>query len=255
MNREELRNIVDATVKNDDERLAEAVKAVMLEKIQERLGYKKITEAGNVKIQNNDVFVSGKKVGSVNLEDDSPVVEFTDTDGKTKEFDDIDEFHRHLARVFEGAPEHSVSVKDKALKKGKAKSNAGDGEEGEYTSHDPRSSKHKDERMEKPSKHDHGNDDKSGVDFKKANKSSGSNPEDKEHNLDSLHKDDRMETPKGHDHGHNDKSGVTPSSNKGTSGSNPPDKDYDPRNSAHKDSRMENPKKHDHGHDSNTKDV
>lgn len=162
MDRELLKNIVDFTVANDDEKLSEAVKTIMVEKIRKTLGYQEtLTEVGNVRIKNNDVFVSGKKVGSVNLDDDSSVVEFTDVDGQSKEFEDIDDFHRHIAKVFESSPEEAKKVKDAALKKGKTKSNAGDGEEGEYTKHDPRNL-HKDERMENPKKHDHGHDDKSG---------------------------------------------------------------------------------------------
>lgn len=250
MDRELLKNIVDATVENDDEKLSEAVKTVMLEKVRSTLGYRDtLTEVGNVRIKNNDVFVSGKKVGSVNLDDDSSVVEFTDVEGQSKEFEDIDDFHRHISNVFESSPEHSNKVKTSALKKGESKTSLGDGEDGEYTKHDPRGSAHNDPRMKSPKKHDHGKDDKSGIDFKKGKKSSGSAPEDKQHSLDAKHKDERMENPKGHDHGHNDKSGVTPSSTKKASGSNPPDKEYDMKKSVHKDNRMDNPSKHDHGHD------
>ena len=257
MNRELLKKIVDATVSNDDDALSEAVKVVMLEKMRERVsGEQPLTEVGNVKITNNDVFVSGKKVGSVNIDDDDSVVEFTDTDGNSKEFEDIDAFHDHLSKVFE-SPEDSKRVKDKALKKGTVKSNAGDGEVGDYKKHDPRSSLHKDGRMDNPKKHDHGHDDKSGVDYKKKeHKKSADLPEDKKHSLRyNLHKDDKMENPKGHDHGHDDESGVNHKATSQKSGSNPPDKQHDTRKSAHKDDKMENPKKHDHGHDSPQKEV
>ena len=243
MNREYYKNIVDAVANDDEDKLQETVKAVMLEKIRSRMGYaSELREAGNVKITNNDVFVSGKKVGTVNIDDGSELVEFTDVDGKSKEFDDIEDFHKHLSSVFEASPATAVSVKDKALKR--SSGNAGDGEDGDYTSHDPRA-KHKDGRMENPSKHDHGHDDKSGTEFKKETKSSAAP---------SQHKDAAMEKPSGHDHGHDDDSGVNPKSHSDKSGNNPPDKEHDLRKSTHKDTRMDNPKKHDHGHDT-TKDV
>jgi hypothetical protein len=256
--RELLAKIVDNTANGEE--IRENVKDILLHKLRNRT----LTEVGNVVVKNNDVFVSGKKVGSVNVDDDDTVVEFIDEDGKKKEFDSIEDMHVHISKVYESTDNRQKRMKraisrlpdnrgdkiDSAVDRIVVKSSDGGGEVGDYKFHDTRGSKHKDSRMDKPKKHDHGHDDKSGVHAKKKSEKTGPHPEDKKHTLkDRLHKDERMENPTGHDHGHDDKGGKTPIPAKGKSGSNPPDKTHDTRKSTHKDSRMDNPKKHDHGHD------
>jgi len=267
MNREQIAEFIDAIANENEDVILESGKVLTLSKVREKMGYineEALTEVGEVQIKNNDVFVSGKKVGTVNIDTDDTVVEFTDVEGDTKSFDDTESLHRYLNGLNEGdnrqerlrkavknLPDGRGERVSKAADRIVVKSTDGDGEEGDYKKHDPRGSKHKDDRMEKPKKHDHGHDDPSGLKEKKSSGSNGSHPEDKKHSLkDKLHKDDRMETPKGHDHGHDDQSGVVPSAKKSTSsGSNPPDKTHDLKKKKHKDDRMENPKKHDHGHD------
>lgn len=266
MNRQQIAEFIDAIQKSDEESINESGKTLALNKVKEKLGYvteENLNEVGEVKITNNDVFVSGKKVGTVNIDSDDTVVEFTDSDGKSRTFENTEELHRFLNGLNESdnrqhrlrdaiknLPDGRGERASKAADRLVVKSSDGDGEEGDYKKHDPRGSLHKDSRMENPKKHDHGHDDSSGIKEKSTPKSSGSHPEGKKHVLNTKHhKDDRMETPKRHDHGHDDKSGLTPSANSASSGGNPPDKTHDLKKSKHKDDRMENPKKHDHGHD------
>lgn len=263
MNREKLAQLIDSVPNGDTEVFESLVKEITLEKVRERMGY--LTEVGEVRITNNDVFVSGKKVGTVNIDDDDAVVEFTDLEGDARQFDDTEELYRYLNGLTESdhrnarlnsaiknLPDNRGEKMHKASNRIPVKSTDGDGEEGEYKKKDTRGSEHKDARMDKPKKHDHGHDDKSGLGSVKE----GANPPDKQHSLkDRLHKDDKMENPKRHDHGHDDESGIVPKKDKkSTSGSNPPDKTHDLKGSHHKDGRMENPKKHDHGHDDPMRD-
>lgn len=254
MNKQAISELIDAIANGNDELVSETAKELALNKVKEKMGY--LTEVGAVQIKNNDVFVSGKKIGTVNIDSDDAVVEFTDNEGDSRTFEDTESLHRYLNGLTESderQPRLTNAIKNlpdgrgekmsKAVDRIPVKSSDGDGEEGDYKKHDPRKGKHKDDRMEKPKKHDHGHDDSSGL-------KEDSQPEDKKHSLkDKLHKDDRMENPKGHDHGHDDSSGVVPSTDSAKSGSNPPDKTHDLKKSKHKDDRMENPKKHDHGHD------
>lgn len=264
MNRQQIAEFIDAIAKGDDEKITESGRILALNKVKEKLGYvteENLNEVGEVKITNNDVFVSGKKVGTVNIDSDDAVVEFTDNEGEAHAFDNTEELHRYLNGLNESdnrqkrlkdaiknLPDNRGERMNKAADRIVVKSSDGDGEQGDYKKHDTRKNQHKDSRMENPKKHDHGHDDSSGLKETSGSKSSGSHPEDKKHVL-SKHKDSRMENPKRHDHGHDDKSGLTPSANRASSGGNPPDKTHDLKNSKHKDPRMENPKKHDHGHD------
>ena len=266
MSRQQIAEFIDAIAKGDEDSITEAGKYLALNKVKEKLGYvaeENLNEVGEVKITNNDVFVSGKKVGTVNIDSEDTVVEFTNNDGEAHTFDNTEELHRflnglnesdnrqsRLKTAIKNLPDGRGERMNKAADHMVIKSSDGDGEEGDYKKHDPRGSLHKDSRMENPKKHDHGHDDKSGLEEKGAPKSSGSHPEGKTHVLNTKHhKDDRMENPKSHDHGHDDKSGLTPSAHSASSGGNPPDKTHDLKKSKHKDDRMENPKKHDHGHD------
>lgn len=271
MNKESIAEFIDAIANDNEEAVVESGKILTLGKVREKMGYlneQSLTEVGEVQIKNNDVFVSGKKVGTVNIDSDDAVVEFTDNEGEAKTFDDTESLHRYLnglneSNYYDEKNQNSYEARKAKYEKDKAdrmkvvkNSNAGDGEVGDYTKKDPRGSEHKDDRMDNPKKHDHGHDDPSGLNQKsKKSDGSGSLPEDKKHSLkDKLHKDDIKDSPKGHDHGHDDESGVVPPSDKknAKSGGNPPDKTHDLKGSKHKDDRMENPKKHDHGHDSST---
>jgi len=265
MNREALSQIIDGIANGDSNLFESSVKQVTLSKLKERLGYETLTEVGDVKITNNDVFVSGKKVGTVNIDNDDTVVEFTDNEGEAHQFEDTESLYRYLNGINESEDNRQQRLRSavknlpdgrgdrvtKAANRIVVKSNAGDGEEGDYTKKDTRGSEHKDSRMDKPKKHDHGHDDKSGIDYeKKSGKGEGSLPEDKKHSLKgSHHKDSIKDNPKSHDHGHDDSSGVIPQGKKSGGKSNPPDKGHELKGSHHKDGRMENPKKHDHGHD------
>lgn len=266
MSRQQIAEFIDAIRNGEEESITEAGKILALNKVKEKLGYvteENLNEVGEVKITNNDVFVSGKKVGTVNIDSEDTVVEFTDNDGEAHTFENTEELHRflnglnesdnrqqRLKNAIKNLPDGRGERKNKAADRMVVKSSDGDGEEGDYKKHDTRGSLHKDSRMENPKKHDHGHDDPSGLKEKTAPKSSGSHPEGKTHVLNTKHhKDDRMENPKRHDHGHDDKSGLTPSANRASSGGNPPDKTHNLKDSKHKDPRMENPKKHDHGHD------
>lgn len=264
MNREKLGQLIDSVPNDDSEIFESLIKEVTLEKVRERLGQDQpLTEVGDIKITNNDVFVSGKKVGTVNLDDDEAVVEFTDTEGDSHTFEDTESLYRYLSGINESnyhdeknqnsyKARHAKYKKDKKERMKVVKNaNDKDMEVGDYTKKDPRGSEHKDPRKENPKAHDHGHDDPSGSKQDNEKSGEGSLPEDKKHKLkNSKHKDDRMENPAGHDHGHDDKSGIDPKdSKKSSGGSNPPDKEHELKGSKHKDSRMENPSKHDHGHD------
>ena len=268
MNKQLISEFIDAIASDNDEVILETSKNLTLNKVKEKMGYATedtLTEVGQVEIKHNDVFVSGKKVGEVNLDSDDSSVQFTDIDGKSQTFEDTESLYRYLNGLNESdnrqsrlrnavknLPDNRGDRMSKAADRMVVKSSDGDGEEGDYKKHDPRGALHKDDRMENPKKHDHGHDDPSHAKEVKEG-SKGSNPEDKKHSLkDKLHKDDRMENPKGHDHGHDDKSGVVPSTHGASSGNNPPDKTHELKNSKHKDDRMENPKKHDHGHNDPT---
>lgn len=264
-----LSQIIDSLANGEEEKFESIIKEVTLNKVRERLGNNKtLTEVGDVKITNNDVFVSGKKVGSVNIDDSSPVVEFTDLEGESRQFDDTESLYRYLNGLNESdnrqrrlksaiknLPNDRGEKMSKAADRIMVNSNAGDGKEGSYKRKDTRKSEHKDSRMDSPKKHDHGHDDESGIDMdhKSHSKSEGKLPKDKKHSLKKTHhKDGEMENPKRHDHGYDDESGIIQKKHKRKKGSNPPDKDYELKGSHHKDSRMENPKKHDHGHDDPT---
>ena len=220
MNREKIAAFIHAIEQNDEDAIVETGRILALNKVQEKMGYgdeSTLTEVGNVQIKNNDVFVSGKKVGSVNIDSEESVVEFTNVEGKSQSFDDTESLHRYLNGLNESdkrqsrlksaiskLPDNRGERLSKAADKIVVKSSDGDGEEGDYKKHDPRGSKHKDPRMENPKGHDHGHDDKSGLTPSTKSTSSGGNPPDKTHDLKNKHKDGRMENPKKHDHGHDD---------------------------------------------------
>lgn len=257
MNKQLIADFIDALASGHEEVVLETSKSLALNKVKEKMGY--LNEVGQVEIKNTDVFVSGKKVGEVNLDSDDSSVQFTNSDGKTRTFEDTESLYRYLNGLTESdnrqtrlktaiknLPDNRGDRMGKAADRAVVKSTDGDGNEGDYKKHDTRKSAHKDSRMDNPKKHDHGHDDSSST---KGIKES-SQPEDKKHSLkNKLHKDSRMETPKAHDHGHDDASGVIPSTSRASSGNNPPDKTHELKNSKHKDDRMEKPKKHDHGLD------
>lgn len=218
MNRKLIETLIDAIANGNDEVVSESTKQLTLEKTREALGIEPINEVGAVQLKNNDVFVSGKRVGTVNIDSDDAVVEFTDLEGNSKQFDDTEELHKYLNGLNESRQERLQSAvsslpdgrgkrMDDAAKSLPVDGNAGDGEKGDYNKHSLKDKLHKDDHMEAPKKHDHGHDDASGVDAKDAKPKGGKNPPDKEKDLKSEHKDDRMENPKKHDHGHDDKSG------------------------------------------------
>jgi hypothetical protein len=206
-----------------------------------------LTEEDSIRIKGDDVLMGNKKLGSFTAEGDQ--IEFTDTEGNTKTFDNDEEMIGYLSGVNENLNEDKKTAekrKDDRVAKVHGRPHDTDSKVGDYVKHEL-SKHHRDDRMENPSDHDHGHDDPSGKKPKeKGSSKSGSNPPDKEKDLKNKEHSAESEYK---DHGHDDASGVEDNKKKGSkSGSNPPDKEKDLKNKEHK---AESEVK-DHGHDSPT---
>ena len=184
--------IVDAVFEGNDEVTRDLVKELSYVKTRKILG---LIESDEVTIRGNDIFVGGNTVGSFQTKDDK--IEFTSSnDGAVHTFENDEELMNYVSSITEDMKEVKAP-------------------EG-YDKHEL-ASHHKDERMEKPKKKDHGHD----VEQKEPTGSdSGSNPPDKETEL----KNHEGGEPNGKEHGHDDPSG-TEDPKASSKGSNPPDKE------------------------------
>lgn len=233
MNKETLTKIVDGIAEGTD------VSAFLSEAINHTtkiiLGLNE--EDNNVRIKGDDVFIGNKKVGSFAAEGDQ--IEFTDSEGNTKNFDNDEEMIGYITGLNEDV-KTSKKRKEDRLKTVHNRPHDTDSKVGDYVKHEL-SSKHKDSRMDNPKSHTHGHDDPSGTKLTDGKKSSGSNPPDKEKDLSKEH----SASVEYNDHGHDDKSGVEGQRTTKSSKSNPPDKEKDLKTTEHKDELDTSS----HGHD------
>lgn len=239
MKKEKLTQIIDyiAEGKDTTELLSDAITA----KTRTFLG---LTENNDVRIKGDDVFVGNTKVGSFTAEGDQ--IEFTDTEGNSKKFDNDEEMIGYITGVNEsadsGGPKVSEKRKKERLDKVHNRPHDTDSKIGDYVKHEL-SNHHKDSRMDNPSDHDHGHDDPSGKTLETKGSKSGELPPDKEkvsgkHSASSEYKD----------HGHDDPDATKDIEGNKSSGANPPDKEKDLKNSEHEAEVDSTP----HGHDSPT---
>lgn len=234
MNKEQLTQVIDKLA--EGENTGELLSSLINEKTRELLG---ITEKDDsITIKNNDVFVSGTKVGSFTVEGDD--IEFTDEEGNAKTFETDKDMMEYVAGLNEGETSKiAVQRREARLKKVHNRPHDTDSPMGDYK-RTKLSSDHKDSRMENPSNHEHGKDDPSGKKLSDTS-SGGSNKStdgpvgdyDKTE-LSSKHKDSRMNNPKKNDHGLDDSSSDEEITKGGKDG-NPPDKEYDVRKKHKKD--------------------
>lgn len=232
MNKEKLSQIFDNLTEGND--VNSLLSDVISEKSREILGLKE--EDNSVRIKGDDVLVGDKKVGSFTAEGDQ--IEFTDTEGNTKTFDNDEEMIGYVTGLNEDV-KLAQKRKEDRLKTVHNRPHDKPSKVGDYVKHEL-SKHHKDSRMDNPSNHEHGHDDPSGKKLETSGSKGGELPPDKE-SLDSKHAADTEYK----DHGHDDKSGIEGQRTKGSDGSNPPDKEKDLKNKEHKTDIDTS----DHGHD------
>lgn len=227
MNKQVLEQIVDGITEGKD--VSELLSTAINHKTRETLGL--INEDNNqVRIKGNDVFVGNNKVGSFAAEGDQ--IEFTDTEGNSKSFDNDEEMVGYIAGINEGVADSEKRKKER-LEKVHNRPHDTDGKVGDYVKHEL--SKHK---GGEPKSDEHGHDDPSGTKQATGSANEGELPPDKE-------KLPHSGSSESNDHGHDDPSGKEDIKKKEKSGSNPPDKEKDLKNKEHKAEVDSSP----HGHD------
>ena len=229
MKKETLTQIIDNIAEGKDTN--ELLSTAITERTRRVLGLQE--DDGNVRIKGDDVFVGNDKVGSFTAEGDK--IEFTDSEGNTKTFDNDEEMIGYVTGITEGVADSEKRKKER-LKKVHNRPHDTDSKVGDYVKHEL--TKHK---GGEPESDEHGHDDPSGkkLETGKGKTSEGELPPDKQkvpHSGDSEYKD----------HGH-DAPDATDDIDKGdaSSGSNPPDKQKDLKNKEHKAEVDSSP----HGHD------
>jgi len=236
MNKQTLTQIIDNIAQGED--VSELLSGAINEATRGVLG---LTEEDNsVRIKGDDVFVGNNKVGSFTTEGDQ--IEFTDTEGNTKNFDNDEEMIGYVTGLNEDVKTSEKRKKDR-LAKVHNRPHDTDSKVGDYVKHEL-SGEHKDSRMENPKDHDHGHDDPSGKTQTKEGSGSGSNPPDKEKDL--KNKEHSGGDTEYKDHGHDDPSSTKEIKGGSKSGSNPPDKEKDLKNKEHSGGE---PNTKPHGHD------
>jgi hypothetical protein len=182
----------------------------------------------DIRIKGDDVLMGNKKLGTFTAEGDK--IEFTDTEGNKKSFENDEEMIGYLTGINENLNEDKKTAekrKDDRLAKVHNRPHDTDSKVGYYVTHEL--SKHK---GGEPETDEHGHDDPSGKTpvGKDAKESSGDNPPDKEKEL-TKHEGGE---PEYRDHGHDDESGIKGQDVSGSEGSNPPDKEKELKNKEHK---------------------
>lgn len=228
MQTEKLTKVIDGLAEGNE--VKDLLSSIISEKTRDIL---EITEKDeSIHIKNNDVFLGKQKVGSFTVEGDD--IEFVDSEGNSKTFNNDDEMMEYVAGLNESdTAKIAVQRKEERLKQVQNRPHDTDSPMGEYKK-TKLASDHKDPRMENPSNHEHGKDDPSGT--KLSDTSSGGSQKSTDgptgdydkHELSSKHKDDRMENPKKNDHGLDDSSADDEITAGGKEGS-APDKEYDVR--------------------------
>lgn len=117
-NKQFLKEMFDAVVKNDDEAAKAAFELYVTAKSRQLLAEKAAAKSP-IKLKGTDLFVNDKKVGTVKHDvDDDKGIEFTADGGKAKKFDNIQDLYKHvgeLHKLNEASTAYDVFLKGKLI--------------------------------------------------------------------------------------------------------------------------------------------